>query len=61
MCGKSNLLRCFNRIHDLYPGVRYGGEVNREPEHLNLFSDQVDPILVRLLVGIVFQKPNPSQ
>lgn len=58
-CGKSTLLRCFNRIHDLYPGARYAGEVSLQPENLNLVSDKVDPILVRLLVGMVFQKPNP--
>jgi phosphate transport system ATP-binding protein len=58
-CGKSTLLRCFNRIHDLYPGVRYEGAIELEPDKLNLVSRSVDPILVRLLVGMVFQKPNP--
>ena len=58
-CGKSTLLRCFNRIHDLYPGSRYEGEINLAPEHINLVARGIDPILVRLLVGMVFQKPNP--
>ncbi|ODT64262.1 MAG: phosphate ABC transporter ATP-binding protein [Phenylobacterium sp. SCN 69-14] len=58
-CGKSTLLRCFNRIHDLYPGIRYEGEVNLAPEGVNLVDRQIDPIMVRLLVGMVFQKPNP--
>jgi len=58
-CGKSTLLRCFNRIHDLYPGIRYEGEIALESEDVNLVSKSVDPILVRLLVGMVFQKPNP--
>jgi phosphate transport system ATP-binding protein len=58
-CGKSTLLRCFNRIHDLYPGIRYEGAIELMPDGLNLVSRQVDPILVRLMVGMVFQKPNP--
>ncbi|WP_068879344.1 phosphate ABC transporter ATP-binding protein PstB [Phenylobacterium sp. CCH12-B4] len=58
-CGKSTLLRCFNRIHDLYPGARYEGAIELMPDGLNLVSRSVDPILVRLMVGMVFQKPNP--
>jgi phosphate transport system ATP-binding protein len=58
-CGKSTLLRCFNRIHDLYPGSRYEGQINLAPENVNLVEKGIDPILVRLLVGMVFQKPNP--
>ena len=26
-CGKTTLLRCFNRMHDLYPGNKYEGEI----------------------------------
>jgi len=58
-CGKSTLLRCFNRIHDLYPGVRYEGAIQLQPDGLNVVGKDVDPILVRLLVSMVFQKPNP--
>ncbi|WP_293374123.1 phosphate ABC transporter ATP-binding protein PstB [Phenylobacterium sp. SCN 70-31] len=58
-CGKSTLLRCFNRIHDLYLGVRYEGAIELMPDRLNLVGKAVDPILVRLMVGMVFQKPNP--
>ncbi|MBW3560472.1 MAG: phosphate ABC transporter ATP-binding protein, partial [Proteobacteria bacterium] len=58
-CGKSTLLRCVNRIHDLYPGIRYSGAIDLKPENVNLVGQEVDPILVRLLVGMVFQKPNP--
>ncbi|MFZ5718357.1 MAG: phosphate ABC transporter ATP-binding protein PstB [Pseudomonadota bacterium] len=58
-CGKSTLLRCFNRIHDLYLGVRYEGAIELMPDRLNLVGKGVDPILVRLMVGMVFQKPNP--
>jgi phosphate transport system ATP-binding protein len=58
-CGKSTLLRSFNRMHDLYPGNRYEGEVILSPENINIVSAQVDPMLIRLKIGMVFQKPNP--
>jgi phosphate transport system ATP-binding protein len=50
-CGKSTLLRCFNRMHDLYPGNRY--------DNVNILAKDVDPIEVRMRIGMVFQKPNP--
>ncbi len=58
-CGKSTLLRCFNRMHDLYPGNRYEGEINLKPDDVNILSKDVDPIEVRMRIGMVFQKPNP--
>lgn len=58
-CGKSTLLRCFNRMHDLYPGNRYEGRISLLPENQNLIGTDVDPVLVRLRIGMVFQKPNP--
>lgn len=58
-CGKSTLLRCFNRMHDLYPGNRYEGEINLKPDNVNILADDVDPIEVRMRIGMVFQKPNP--
>ena len=58
-CGKSTLLRSLNRMHDLYPGNRYEGKVILEPEGENLIGPEADPVLVRLRVGMVFQKPNP--
>ncbi len=58
-CGKSTFLRCFNRMHDLYPGNRYEGEINLYPDSVNILDRQVDPIEVRMRVGMVFQKPNP--
>ncbi len=56
-CGKTTLLRCFNRLHDLYPNNRYDGEIRIDS--LNILSPQVDPIEVRMRVSMVFQKPNP--
>jgi phosphate transport system ATP-binding protein len=58
-CGKSTLLRCFNRMHDLYPGNRYEGEILIAPDNLNVIAREVDPMEMRLRVGMVFQKPNP--
>jgi len=58
-CGKSTLLRCFNRIHDLYPGTRYEGEIILYPSAANIVSRAVDPIEMRMRIGMVFQKPNP--
>jgi len=58
-CGKSTFLRCFNRMHDLQPDTRYEGSIILHPEQLNLIGKQVDPIEVRMRIGMVFQKPNP--
>ncbi len=58
-CGKSTYLRCFNRMHDLYPGNRYEGQIVFYPDNTNLLAADVDPIEVRMRVGMVFQKPNP--
>jgi phosphate transport system ATP-binding protein len=58
-CGKSTFLRCFNRMHDLYPGNRYGGSIVLHPDDTDLLSPAVDPIEVRMRIGMVFQKPNP--
>jgi phosphate transport system ATP-binding protein len=58
-CGKSTLLRCFNRMHDLYPGNRYEGQILLAPSGINILSRDVDPMEMRLLTGMVFQKPNP--
>ena len=58
-CGKSTYLRCFNRMHDLYPGNRYDGSIHLYPDHVDVLHKSVDPIEVRMRVSMVFQKPNP--
>jgi phosphate transport system ATP-binding protein len=58
-CGKTTLLRCFNRMHDLYPGNKYRGEISLEPDGINLLSSKIDPIEVRMRISMVFQRPNP--
>ena len=58
-CGKSTFLRCFNRMHDLYRDNRYEGEIILQPSGRNIVSQDVDPIEMRMRIGMVFQKPNP--
>jgi phosphate transport system ATP-binding protein len=58
-CGKSTFLRCFNRMHDLYDGSRYSGQIVFQPDGVNILDRAVDPIEVRMRLGMVFQKPNP--
>jgi phosphate transport system ATP-binding protein len=58
-CGKSTYLRCFNRMHDLYPGNRYEGNIMLYPDNTNILNRDVDPIEVRMRISMVFQKPNP--
>ncbi len=58
-CGKTTLLRCFNRMHDLYPGNRYEGQIILYPDEINVVGKDVDPIMIRMRIGMVFQKPNP--
>jgi phosphate transport system ATP-binding protein len=58
-CGKSTFLRCFNRMHDLYVGNGYQGEITLYPDKCNILSHEMDPIEVRMRIGMVFQKPNP--
>jgi phosphate transport system ATP-binding protein len=58
-CGKSTLLRCFNRIHDLYPGNRYEGSIRLHPEGIDILDRAIDPMDVRMRIGMVFQKPSP--
>jgi phosphate transport system ATP-binding protein len=58
-CGKTTLLRCFNRMHDLYPNANYDGEILLQPYGRNILSKEIDPMEVRMRIGMVFQKPNP--
>ncbi len=54
-CGKSTLLRSINRMHDLYPGNRYGGEILFN-DH-NILDPKEDLINLRINIGMIFQKP----
>ena len=56
-CGKSTFLRCFNRMNDVIPNCRVDGSIIMGDMNIN--SQQVDPVLLRARIGMVFQKPNP--
>ncbi|MDY0403738.1 phosphate ABC transporter ATP-binding protein PstB [Sulfurovum sp.] len=63
-CGKSTLLRSMNRIHDLYPGNKYEGEIKlydhrEEIENILNIKKENDFIRLRQAVGMIFQKPTP--
>jgi phosphate transport system ATP-binding protein len=56
-CGKSTMIRCFNRMNDLIPGAHVEGSIVYHGQDVN--SNAVDPVELRKLIGMVFQKPNP--
>ncbi|WP_373820056.1 phosphate ABC transporter ATP-binding protein PstB [Glaesserella sp.] len=56
-CGKSTLLRTFNRMYDLYSGMRAEGEILLDNQ--NILNRDVDLNLLRAKIGMVFQKPTP--
>lgn len=56
-CGKSTVLRCINRMNDLIPSARVGGEILYHGQDVN--ARNVDPVEVRRRIGMVFQRPNP--
>jgi phosphate transport system ATP-binding protein len=56
-CGKSTFLRTLNRMHEVIPGARVEGEAVMDGQ--NLYDPDVDPVMVRRQVGMVFQRPNP--
>jgi phosphate transport system ATP-binding protein len=56
-CGKSTALRCLNRMNDLVRGFRFEGHVHFRGR--DIYAPQVDPVLVRRYIGMVFQQPNP--
>lgn len=56
-CGKSTFLRCLNRMNDTIEGARVIGEILMDGANIN--APEMDPVLIRSKVGMVFQKPNP--
>ncbi len=56
-CGKSTLIRCFNRMNDLITAATVDGSILYHGQ--DLYGTGVDPVEVRKLIGMVFQKPNP--
>jgi len=56
-CGKSTFLRTLNRMHELTPSAHLDGSVRLDGEDIN--GPDVDPVALRRVVGMVFQRPNP--
>ena len=56
-CGKSTFLRTLNRMHELTPGTGVEGSVRLDDE--DIYGPSVDPVALRRVVGMVFQRPNP--
>ena len=56
-CGKSTFLRSINRLNDLVPGARYGGDIMVDGR--SVFASDTDLVALRQRVGMVFQRPNP--
>ncbi len=56
-CGKSTFLRCLNRMNDIIEGCRVEGDIRLDDQ--DIYAKEMDPVLLRARVGMVFQKPNP--
>jgi phosphate transport system ATP-binding protein len=56
-CGKSTFIRTLNRMHELVPGAKSSGQILLDGK--NIYASDVDPVMIRRRVGMVFQKPNP--
>jgi len=56
-CGKSTFIRILNRMHELIPNAKLTGQVLLDGE--DIYAKDVDPVMIRRRVGMVFQKPNP--
>jgi phosphate transport system ATP-binding protein len=56
-CGKSTFLRCLNRMNDTIAGTRVDGKILLDGQ--DIYGEDVDVVMLRQRVGMVFQKPNP--
>lgn len=56
-CGKTTYLRALNRMHDLTRGAKVTGEALLDGK--NIYDPDINPVLLRRRVGMVFQKPTP--
>jgi len=56
-CGKTTFLRTINRMHEVIPGAHVSGELLLDED--DIYGPGVDPVNVRGMVGMVFQRPNP--
>jgi len=56
-CGKTTLIRCLNRMHEMTPSSRSRGQVIIDG--IDIYDRNIDPVIIKRRIGLVFQKPNP--
>ena len=56
-CGKSTFLRSLNRMNDFVDNFSLRGKILLDSQ--DIYAPEIDPVNIRLIVGMVFQKPNP--
>jgi phosphate transport system ATP-binding protein len=56
-CGKSTFIRCLNRMNDSIEAARVTGKISLDGQ--DIYSKELDPVLLRARIGMVFQRPNP--
>ena len=56
-CGKTTLLRCLNRMHEMTSGAKTQGQVIID--NTDIYDRNIDPVIIKRRIGMVFQKPNP--
>jgi phosphate transport system ATP-binding protein len=56
-CGKTTLIRCLNRMHEMTPGASSRGQVIMD--EIDIYDRNIDPVIIKRRIGMVFQKPNP--
>ena len=57
-CGKSTFLKCLNRMNDQVPGNHSDGAIYFN-NGTNLYSKNLNPLILTTKVGMVFQKATP--
>jgi phosphate transport system ATP-binding protein len=56
-CGKTTLIRCLNRMNEMTSSATIKGSVYLDD--IDIYSSNVDPVIIKRRMGMVFQKPNP--
>jgi phosphate transport system ATP-binding protein len=56
-CGKTTLIKCLNRMHEMTPGAKAKGQVIIDG--MDIYARNIDPVIIKRRIGMVFQKPNP--
>ena len=56
-CGKTTLIKCLNRMHEMTPGAKAKGQVIIDG--IDIYDRNIDAVIIKRRIGMVFQKPNP--